>query len=722
MTHSTFLRFFEALISGLMGAGFLMLVLAGQISNPIRLLFVFFFLVSLNPRWLQRFPLNRRLANVLTWAYLPFFALDMLYLSRSFVPATLHLILFVQIIKTYQPRKNRDYFYLIILAFLEVLAASSLTVSPIFLFCFVLFIFIGVAALVGFEVKRGLDAWAVAESGVPLEEGAAVPAVSRFSLRQQRQVVQATLLFSLGALLLISLLGSALFFAIPRFGAGYWHRRVNATSRLSGFSDRIRLGAIGRLQLDNSVVMRLRLPEGLRLPPGTRVRGVALDEFDGRNWSKTVRGAAISLRPSASYEIRKLAPDEPVLRYEVLLEPRSSVYLFSLAGLARLRGNLPHLIYDPSDSSIRLVSQNLRRLAYEAESVVGPGPESSSNERLPPGARAGYLQLPPLDNRIIRLAQSIAANPVLPEEQAKAIESFLRRSFSYSLEASQTEVSDPLSDFLFNTKTGHCEYFASAMVVMLRSIGIPARIVNGFQQGEFNEVGEDYVIRGRDAHSWVEAYVSRGWRSFDPTPPVGNEGDRGPWLKALYNYVDAFELFWGEWVLGFDDLTQWSLFQDLQSKSSRLTDSITVSIYGAAVFAIEQAKVLFRVGGAERLAVGVAFAAAFAALLVGVLCRHLGRRKGEAAGFPGTTQVAAQIYREMLQVLKTGGKPKPDWLTATEFAASIANPQVRREVVHITEIYHRTRYGQQPLGPTEKEEVTRSLSSLKALRKRGPLH
>jgi len=99
------------------------------------------------------------------------------------------------------------------------------------------------------------------------------------------------------------------------------------------------------------------------------------------------------------------------------------------------------------------------------------------------------------------------------------------------------------------------------MVVLLRRLGVPSRIVNGFRGGDYNEIAGDIVIRGRDAHSWVEAYMSdSGWVSFDPTPSAVDESQRAFIIKTFNNYLDALELFWAEWVLGYDDMVQVSLF------------------------------------------------------------------------------------------------------------------------------------------------------------------
>ena len=116
--------------------------------------------------------------------------------------------------------------------------------------------------------------------------------------------------------------------------------------------------------------------------------------------------------------------------------------------------------------------------------------------------------------------------------------------------------------------------------MLLRVLRVPARIVNGFQAGEYNEIGENFVIRGRDAHSWVEVWIQgKGWLAFDPTPASAEPFSRSQFSVVLGNYLDAFELFWAEWVVGYDDVIQISLFRDLQDKTAQLSAMSQRSLY-----------------------------------------------------------------------------------------------------------------------------------------------
>jgi len=722
-------RFFHTLTYVLVAIGFSMLVLAEQLSPTVLLLFLLPFCGSFSPRINQKFQLTGRQGNFLTWLYLPLFLADMFFLSRSFVPATLHLILFVQLVKIYQPKGNRDYFYLILLSFLQVLAASSLTINISFFVGFLLFVLACLAALMSFEVKRALDA-SISQSK-SLASGRAdarlqQPAELGLGLAEQSWAIGSILWVSLVSLCAISLLGTALFFAIPRFGAGYFSRTMGRTLSLSGFSDRIRLGSIGAIQLDPSIVMRVKVYGNRKLFDGLKWRGVTLDHFDGRNWSKRLKGAAYSFPAGQVFKVRDPSSAGTLVKYQVMLEPCSSFYLFTLDRILTLRGNLYPFIYDPFDDSITATPHPFYRLTYQADSVLSEiNDPVLSKAELSFGAKAAYLQLPSLDKRIFDLARSVTLDAWSPEEKANRIEKHLQTNYSYSLESSQLERPQPIAAFLFESKKGHCEYFASTMVVMLRTLGIPSRIVNGFRASEYNDIGRDYIIRGKDAHSWVEAHCpEQGWQTYDPTP-AWNQTTPQPLFTTISNYLDAFELFWGEWVLGYDEVTQISLFTDLQEKSTRWLDQSKRQLYNRAI-SIQEALLD---GGSKIIQfgrqAGWKFPALCAIIAVGAwlafrlycgLKRELLVRKAICKG-DGT--LAIQFYGEMLNFFHSKGKAKPQSLTPNEFVETFGNETIRREVERLTRIYNAMRFRKSPPSKNQMQQAYWILSEIKKLNKKG---
>jgi hypothetical protein len=211
---------------------------------------------------------------------------------------------------------------------------------------------------------------------------------------------------------------------------------------------------------------------------------------------------------------------------------------------------------------------------YDVFSVLEEPPETAPPVHPPPildlRHRERYLRIPSLDPRIPELAQSMTAAATSDLGRARALEQGLRTGYGYTLELPQQESKDPLADFLFTRRKGHCEYFASAMAVMLRNLGIPARLATGFQMGEYNPISDLWLVRASDAHSWVEAWIpGHGWTTFDPTPP-----DLSSHALTLFSklglYLDAAETFWQQWVVGYDPNHQGTLADRIQQAVRRL--------------------------------------------------------------------------------------------------------------------------------------------------------
>jgi protein-glutamine gamma-glutamyltransferase len=292
-----------------------------------------------------------------------------------------------------------------------------------------------------------------------------------------------------------------------------------------------------------------------------------------------------------------------------------------------------------------------------------------------------YLQLPKLDPRIVELAHSWAGQGG-GLEKAGQVERHLRSEFGYSLEMPKGTSDDPLADFLFVRQKGHCEYFASAMAVMLRSLGIPARIANGFQSGTYNPVSGLYVIRASDAHSWVEAYDPvEGWVTFDPTPSAPRSSGNALLIKAAM-YLDAAETFWQEWVVNYDLGRQITLAGKLEERTRRIQAAwqwadISAWKAGAMSYGPWGVGVVVVVGGAFLLR-----------RRVPVL--RFGRRGG--AG-PGASVEATLLYQRMLRSLKKRGFQKPPWFTPGEFAMTLPDTELGQCVTEFTQGYQALRFG-----------------------------
>jgi hypothetical protein len=323
----------------------------------------------------------------------------------------------------------------------------------------------------------------------------------------------------------------------------------------------------------------------------------------------------------------------------------------------------------------------------------------AASTNYPEEIRDVYLQLPVLDARIPELAKGVAAKARTPYDKAVAIESFLRSRFSYTLDLTGKPGDDPLPHFLFETHAGHCEYFASAMTIMLRTLGIPSREVNGFLPGEFNDLAGDYIVRASDAHSWVEVYFpGTGWVTFDPTPAATESFG---FLSRLGQYIDWMELSWNEWVINYDFAHQVQMAQILQRNTRNWTESARGWFTKKEAASKQWLRSWLDRRGEITFVLPVAIALLLVLLKYDVLRvairrlrLHFQLRAPEANR--ADPQLASRLYAELLRLLERRGFPRRDSQTALEFAGAVGEPNLAPAVREFTQIYAQARFGGAP--------------------------
>jgi hypothetical protein len=306
-----------------------------------------------------------------------------------------------------------------------------------------------------------------------------------------------------------------------------------------------------------------------------------------------------------------------------------------------------------------------------------------------------------LDPRITELAKQTTKNAQTPFDKALAIETFLRNSYTYTLNLTGKPGDDPLAHFLFETRAGHCEYFASAMTIMLRTLGIPAREVNGFLPGEYNDLGGDYIVRASDAHSWVEVYFpGADWQVFDPTPAAPeNEAD---FLSRLGKYADWMEITWSEWVIGYDFAHQVIMAQNVQRGSRDLSESFR-AWYGQQLSRGRKWMKSWRNGLGLLIAVMVlAFLILlrFEALSAMLQRWWLSWQLRSAKATRANPQLASRLYAELLRLLARRGMIRDVSQTPLEFAVAMDSPSLAPGVREFTELYTHARFGGAPCDAT----------------------
>jgi transglutaminase-like putative cysteine protease len=690
--------------------------------------------------------ISPRVATWLVLAYFLFFPFDLWVISRALAEgapnpplyaallSSVHLLLFATLVRLYSARTNRDYAFLAVLAVAGMLASAVLTVETAFLVALAAFLVLSVSTFVALEMRRSAG-------------GAVSPAFDPGSPKA-RQLNRALGLTSVLVATGVLAVGLVLFFLIPRFTTGYMSAISLQSGLMTGFTDNVALGDIGEIKKNTTVVMRVRIEGDPALAQDVHWRGIVLTNFDGRRWFTPIRDQTV-IAPSVTGEYSFATPAlagavfSP-LRYTVLMEPIGTDALFVAPRIEFLHGRFggemarpggsqghSYLILDQTGSLFNPFHNN-QKIRYEGLSRLPATPPSELRKAppdFPPGIVQTYLQLPPLDPRIAKLAAQIAASGKNEFDRASDIEAYLRTRYAYTLDLSGPPAKDPLANFLFVRRAGHCEYFATAMTVMLRTIGIPARYITGFLPGEYNDLGGDYIVRESDAHSWVEVYFPRyGWITFDPTPP-GNE-ERGGMFDRIELYWDWFQFAWGEWVINYDFSHQLTLGQNLHRSSRNWGDRMHDLYHRKETAAMKELLGLDR--RVEASPYFLPFVLAFLVIVMLALrgrsmIRHVIARLSLTARRGGsvTAGLAAIEYREMLRLLEKRGWKKSPSQTPLEFAAAISSPELAAPVTQFTVIYQSARFGGHTAPVERMASLLRSIRALlprngRGLRSRRP--
>lgn len=721
----TFERFFRSISYAAVFCGFFSLWITGSLGVVESLAFLGVMVAAWfleGSRWL----ISERIGTVLIVLALP-----AAYFSFKFGLFTIHgteaviagilarMILLLSAIKLLQRKSDRDWVFLYLMSFFEVLLAAGMSISLLYLTSFLVYLLVMVCAVIAYEMRktaREVEA-KVAGEAMTRESGYSAP---KFTLRLRKLPAAAAILIAL-----IAIFAMPLFFLLPRVGGAGLGGFQSALSTSTGFSDSVRLGGIGRLQQNDAVVMRVKLDVGPASAGDLYFRGVALDTFDNRTWS---RSKSNQKEPFVAGDRDLIQLDyasgkENLLVQTIYLEPLDTPVLFSVPRTIAVQGNFPVLYKD----------------RYGAISFQPGGERSSykvlSDTSLPTVERLradnqgysiesqNYLQLPvEYDQRIADLATTVAGRERSRYDKAVAIESYLRGTYGYTLEM-RSGGPEPIADFLFNVKEGHCEYFASSMAVMLRTQGLATRIVNGFHQGEYNETAGMYVVRQRHAHAWVEVYFPKEnvWVPFDPTPSSGDLSGMSTGIIArIGKYLEALDAIWIQYFVAFDNQEQRSLartvrsgFVDYQTKTgsylTRMQD--TVAEWWSEVRG-DSGPLASSAAVGYAIAV-VIFVAVFFVLLIRLYRRLIAstlfRRLWERLRYrPSTTVVG--FYERMQKILAEKGVVRPAHQTPLEFAHTIGIP----EAVLLTEKYNRVRFGDQELNRAEDEEIRTWLDLLEA--------
>lgn len=656
--------------------------------------------LSLSPRTVTRIAIF----------YVFFFLLDFLVFSvgptplDSMLNATVHLVLFTTVIKVFSARTYRDYGYLATLSFLMMLSSAVLTVGSTFIAFFTLYLLAAISTFISYDIKRST------EDGRRAPEGP-FRGVERNRVALERALMGTTAGLAAGIVALAALL----FFVIPRYRTGYLTSMGMQQQSITGFSETVNLGDIRKIKRSPMVVMRVK-PEGnAKQYVGVKWRGVGLTSFDGKHWYND-NTEQTPLQP-ASFQ-RFLLPRESgyqhrprvSLRYRVMLSAVSTDVLFTAPVPRELTGRLRMISLDETNSLHNPV-HNYGPLSYDVISETGqPNPAQlrKSSTEYPTDITLIYLRLPTMDPRVAQLAKQVTAHANNPYDRAFALQMYLRDNYGYTLDPPNIEPTDPIGSFLFKSKKGYCEYFAAAMAVMLRTLNIPSRLVNGFQTGAYNPIGRDFVVRARDAHSWVEVYFTGyGWISFDPTPPDPNPVIAGIWD----DYVDALGLFWSEWIINYDFSHQEELARDVEQGTRHFQRSFRQRVGDWQKQAVLLAWKMESWLMSHKLLMFLLMVAVLTYLILSERDFTLADLRFRWAWLFSRQDMtlspreASLTYLQLLKTLRKKGFRKKSSQTPREFAVSFVGTRLAAGVNDFTRLYNGLRYGGEKISLTRLRQV-----------------
>ncbi|MCW9089583.1 MAG: DUF3488 and transglutaminase-like domain-containing protein [Gammaproteobacteria bacterium] len=494
-----------------------------------------------------------------------------------------------------------------------------------------------------------------------------------------------------GKLLLQSLpLMLLMFLLFPRLSNPLWSVPEQGPSARTGLSDTIEMGTISNLVQSQAVAFRVDFDGGVPAADALYWRGPVLWHTDGRRWERMQM--PIQREPPA-FEV--LGEE---VAYTVTLEPHRRRWIFALdlpLNRPRAANTAFYFLPDFQLLSEREVKEKLR---YAMRSAT-----AYRLDTLSPAMHAAATALPGITNpRTRRLAQQWLEEGITPAEIVqRGYRLFREQPFYYTRQPPQLG-DDPVDEFLFSTRRGFCEHYASAFVTLMRAAGLPARIVAGYQGGEFNELGDYLIVRQSNAHAWAEVWLQeQGWLRVDPTTAVPasrvessvdaarfqstsslDDGAGFAALRKLYRQFrygwDALNHSWNQWVLGFDRQKQLELLRKLGLHTASW-------------------------GWLAGIMVGLVMAVvALIALLT------LFRR-------PPRRDPVARLYQRFCDKLAKAGLPRQLDEGPTDFAArvSAARPELASAVQRISQLYIRLRYTRHG-GTQDIESLRRLVREFKA--------
>ncbi|MGI9534400.1 MAG: transglutaminaseTgpA domain-containing protein [Thermodesulfobacteriota bacterium] len=577
--------------------------------------------------------LGSTLNNLLSIFLAAYLFIKVLLLQEEIFNILIYFISFIQIIKLLGKKELRDYGQIIIISFFQLLSGAAVTTKISYGLFLIVFIFFSVVTIILFNISNEIKEFKKKHTNT--------------------RIGYFPFLGSVGAIWLIIILFTAIIFLfMPRLKGNYLSGTFLQKELIkSGFSGEVELGRVGEIKMDSSTVMRIKFLniDKSDLPDVIYWRGVALDYFDGKVWRQTKElNTGKFWKKHSGLIIVDEENERTLARQEIITQPLNTDVVFSANKPVAFKDIPYERIISVNNSYYHdgLFSKNTKYIAYA--DLFSPSNQMLNRVDyfIPGRIRDLYTVKFNVTNRIRELADELY-NPLgTVNENVINVRDYLRENMSYTRVLNSNEDIPPVDQFLFEKREGHCEYFATSMVVLLREMGIPSRLVTGFIGGEFNNLGEYFIVRESDAHAWVEVYFPEyGWVSFDPTPSDNSYGTPTSFFMSSLEYL---MYRWNKYIVDFDSKDQNRIYTSIMNQ----TQGYKFEMFDKNI--LKDKRIVVLLGFAILLYIAIYKYKTFG----------FHRRKSYSE--------ASDIYLKTIKLIKKEGFTKPEYLTTTEFSDYIS--------------------------------------------------
>lgn len=578
-------------------------------------------------------------------------------------------------------KELQDLRQMVALSFFVLLAAASLSLNAVFFLWFVLYTLLAAVVLSLLTLQRF--------------EAQAVPAD-----RSLGPILST--LFKISGISLACALGLAvlMFLFFPRWSNAVFQGRFLGPLRRAGYTEGVNLQSSGEIYRDARMILRVETPA----PWDGYLRGATLSRFDGRAWAVEPSSPTL-LRGPARIENRFVLPGVGrsglrLRRQKIYLEAIDSSTLFAAPWVREISVALPRLLV-LADGTLRRAPGQQGRLLYtvvsEDASPLEPRPDPGEPVLQLPGPEAEW-------GRLRAMGDTLLSRRDAPAVKADKLTRYLQTQCTYSLDGGPGNVARPVEAFLFEEKKGHCEHFASALVVLLRLQEIPARVVSGFRAHERNGDGAYYMVRAQDAHAWVEAWVDGRWRRYDPTPGDRFANPPPTYWRRWRERVDYVNFLWNIHVLTYDAQSQMELASSTIQSAQQWDNQMERFLHRWGRVSGQGGRKLL--GGWRVWSVGL--------FLGGVLIYLRWKFRNKRRGFQGQGPIV--FYREALTLLERRGVRRRPVDTPREILQRLqGQPEVAKPFATLTSLYESIRFGGQSLTAEDQSLIQTTLRQLQKI-------